>query len=159
VAIIFVVELTLKLIAIGPENYFKDPWNKLDFFITVLIFGSEVYAVGHNVSNVDILLKLTRAYRIALLPQYFYDKRKPRGWGGFNDEIMGTNLTPYLIYKKEDFDNFLISSQQNVYNLVKSWMNMRVWSPTFIDYWLANSSDMPQRLKQYLDEKFSIVIP
>ncbi len=75
-AIIFVVELTLKLIAIGPENYFKDPWNKLDFFITVLIFGSEVYAVGHNVSNVDILLKLTRAYRIALLPQYFYDKRK-----------------------------------------------------------------------------------
>jgi hypothetical protein len=76
VAIIFVVELTLKLIAIGPENYFKDPWNKLDFFITVLIFGSEVYAVGHNVSNVDILLKLTRAYRIALLPQYFYDKRK-----------------------------------------------------------------------------------
>jgi hypothetical protein len=24
---------------------------------------------------------------------------------------------------------------------------------------LANSSDMPQRLKQYLDEKFSIVIP
>ena len=90
---------------------------------------------------------------------YFYDKRKPRGWGGFNDEIMGTSLTPYLIYKKEDFDNFLISSQQNVYNLVKSWMNMRVWSPTFIDYWLANSSDMPQRLKQYLNEKFSIVIP
>jgi len=36
---------------------------------------------------------------------------------------------------------------------------MRVWSPTFIDYWLANSSDMPQRLKQYLNEKFSIVIP
>lgn len=90
---------------------------------------------------------------------YIYDKRKPRGWGGFNDEIMGTSLTPYLIYKKEDYDSFLLSSQQNVYNLVKSWMNMRVWSPTFIDYWLANSSDMPQRLKQYLNEKFSIVIP
>ena len=90
---------------------------------------------------------------------YIYDKRKPRGWGGFNDEIMGTSLTPYLIYKKEDFDTFLTNSQQNVYNLVKSWMNMRVWSPTFIDYWLANSSDMPQRLKQYLNEKFSIVIP
>lgn len=90
---------------------------------------------------------------------YIYDKRKPRGWGGFNDEIMGTSLTPYLIYKKEDYDTFLLSSQQNVYNLVKSWMNMRVWSPTFIDYWLANSSDMPQRLKQYLNEKFSIVIP
>ncbi len=90
---------------------------------------------------------------------YLFDKRKPRGWGGFNDEIMGTSLTPYLIYKKEDFDNFLTSAQQDVYNLVKGWMNMRIWSPTFIDYWLANSSDMPVRLKQYLDEKFSIVIP
>jgi hypothetical protein len=90
---------------------------------------------------------------------YLFDKRKPRGWGGFNDEIMGTSLTPYLIYKKEDFDNFLTSAQQDVYNLVKGWMNMRIWSPTFIDYWLANSSDMPERLKQYLDEKFSIVIP
>jgi hypothetical protein len=87
VAIIFVVELTLKLIAIGPENYFKDPWNKLDFFITVLIFGSEVYAVGHNVSNVDILLKLTRAYRIALLPQYLFDKRKIVSLSNFSVKI------------------------------------------------------------------------
>ena len=86
-AIIFVVELTLKLIAIGPENYFKDPWNKLDFFITVLIFGSEVYAVGHNVSNVDILLKLTRAYRIALLPQYLFDKRKIVSLSNFSVKI------------------------------------------------------------------------
>ncbi len=86
-AIIFVVELVLKLIAIGPENYFKDPWNKLDFFITVLIFGSEVYAVGHNVSNVDILLKLTRAYRIALLPQYLYDKRKIVSLSDFSIKI------------------------------------------------------------------------
>lgn len=30
------MELILKLVGIGPENFFKDPWNSIDF---VLILG------------------------------------------------------------------------------------------------------------------------
>lgn len=31
--IFYVVEIVLKIVGLGPENFFKDPWNNLDFVI------------------------------------------------------------------------------------------------------------------------------
>lgn len=89
---------------------------------------------------------------------YFFDKRLPRGWGGFADEFMAANITSYVVYKKEDYTGYLDTIQQSVYNIVKNWINLRSWSPNFLDYWAANSADMPARLRTYLELEFSIVI-
>lgn len=91
---------------------------------------------------------------------HYVDKRKPRGWGGFAEEFMGVYLTPYIINKNNDFDKIYDDIDQKFYNLVKAWINLRFWSPSFIDFWTnpANTSLMPDRLKEYLDLRFSILI-
>lgn len=89
---------------------------------------------------------------------YLFDKRLPRGWGGFADEFMALNLTSNIIYKKEDYTELLDTYQLNIYNIVKSWINLRSWSPSFIDFWTANSNYLPARLKTYLELEFSIII-
>lgn len=34
--IFYVVEIVLKIIGLGPENFLKDPWNKLDFLLITI---------------------------------------------------------------------------------------------------------------------------
>ena len=91
---------------------------------------------------------------------HYIDKRKPRGWGGFVEEFMGVYLTPYIINKNNDYDKIYNELDQSFYNLVKAWINLRFWSPSFIDFWTdpTNSDLMPERLKEYLDLRFSILI-
>ena len=89
---------------------------------------------------------------------HFFDKRIPRGWGGFADEFMAANMTSYVVYKKEDYSEYLDTIQQSVYNIVKNWINLRSWSPNFLDYWGANSASMPDRLRDYLELEFSLII-
>ena len=89
---------------------------------------------------------------------YFYDKRIPRGWGGFADEFMAANITSYVVFKKEDYSDYLNTIEQSVYNIVKNWINLRSWSPNFLDYWAANSASMPDRLRDYLELEFSLII-
>jgi hypothetical protein len=91
---------------------------------------------------------------------YFIDKRLPRGWGGFADEDMSIYLSSYLTSKYLDYSNLLESIESNIYNVIRSWINMRTWAPNFIDFWNdpENSQKMPDRLKSYLNKKFSIII-
>ena len=89
---------------------------------------------------------------------YFFDKRIPRGWGGFADEFMAANITSYVVFKKEDYTDYLDTIQQSVYNIVKNWINLRSWSPNLLDYWDANSANMPDRLRNYLELEFSLII-
>ena len=64
------------MVGLGPENYFKDPWNKLYFFLILGILTTELLPSLSKSAHIDVLLKLTRSYRIALLPQYLFDKSK-----------------------------------------------------------------------------------
>ncbi|MEY4332100.1 MAG: hypothetical protein RLZZ196_838 [Bacteroidota bacterium] len=91
---------------------------------------------------------------------HFIDKRKPRGWGGFAEEFMGVYLTPYIINKNTDYNKIYKSIDQNIYNLVSNWINLRFWDPSFIDFWQnpINNDLMPLRLKQYLNLRFSIIL-
>ena len=47
---LFSIEAVIKLIALGPCVYFKDPWNNLDFFIVLISYVS-VIAKGSNVDT------------------------------------------------------------------------------------------------------------
>lgn len=72
VTALFFIEIVIKIIGIGPENFFKEPWNKLDFVIVFLTLICEIIGTLH----IDVLIKMFRCYRVALLPKYFIDKGK-----------------------------------------------------------------------------------
>lgn len=73
---IFVLEVILKLLGLGPENYFKDPWNKLDFFL--IIFGLLLECLPESMipRNSATLFKMTRIFRITVLIKLISDKNK-----------------------------------------------------------------------------------
>lgn len=74
--LIYVVEILLKIIGIGPENFFKDPWNKLDSFLILIGLALELapeYAIPHNS---DVLFKMTRVFRVAILIKLIEQKKK-----------------------------------------------------------------------------------
>jgi hypothetical protein len=130
--------------AVSETNYPSAPPEYIKIFNVILEIN---YYDPDNLATKDVVF-------------HYVDKRKPRGWGGFAEEFMGVYLTPYLINKNNDFDKIYDEIDQKFYNLVKSWINLRFWSPSFIDFWTdpANSDLMPVRLKEYLDLRFSILI-
>lgn len=122
--------------AVGPEN----PYIKIfDVIIEINYFDP------NDVSSKDVNL-------------HFIDRRTPRGWGGFADEFMATYLTPSIIDKYNDYVNFYSLTEQSVYNLINQWINLGIWTPSFIDFWQTNSDLMPESLRNYLETRFSIII-
>lgn len=73
---VFVVEVFLKILGLGPENYFKDPWNKLDFFL--ITFGLLLECLPPSVvpRNSATLFKMTRIFRITVLIKLISEKNK-----------------------------------------------------------------------------------
>lgn len=88
---------------------------------------------------------------------YYIDTRKPRGWGGYAEEILAKNLVPNIIVTYDEsleFDNIFL---QNIDKLIMSWVNLSSWdnSSNFIDFWRLpeNFVLLPQRLKSYLQDR------
>jgi hypothetical protein len=59
-AIIFLIEAILKLIGLGPNQYFKQNWNRFDFTLVVLSFVGKIFDVGQFAT----LLRVARVARI-----------------------------------------------------------------------------------------------
>ena len=67
---IFLMEAILKLIAFGPDKYFKDRWNAFDFFVVCVSFVSvaiDVFELVSGSSTGATGLKLIRVLRVARL--------------------------------------------------------------------------------------------
>ena len=70
---VFGVELLVRFVAVGPENYFMDRYNRLDSLIIVIglvLFFPEVS------SHSEAILRLLRVFRVAALV-----KRLGEAWG------------------------------------------------------------------------------
>ena len=61
---VFTVELMIRIIAIGPEDFFADRWNTLDSFLIILGFIFLWIPVSDNAGS---LAKIGRIFRIASL--------------------------------------------------------------------------------------------
>lgn len=59
--------MILRIVGYGPENYFLDKWNNLDFALVVLILIVEIFPIGYLPFNIDVLLKMTRAFRVTTI--------------------------------------------------------------------------------------------
>lgn len=60
----FVVDMILRIIGFGPEEFFLDKWNKLDFALVLIILIVELFPDHLLPFNADVLLKMTRAFRV-----------------------------------------------------------------------------------------------
>ena len=61
---VFFVELVVRVIAIGPENFFVDRWNNVDTFLVV--FGIAFWIAPLD-TNADGLVRMSRIFRLASL--------------------------------------------------------------------------------------------
>jgi len=90
---------------------------------------------------------------------YFSDKRKPRAWGGFAEEISASHFNPESISNWRTQTAVAEEASLSLYNFVSAWVDLTAWSPDFVTYWTTYSSDMPLRLKQYLLDELNIILP
>lgn len=88
----------------------------------------------------------------------FVDRRNPRGFRGYAEETMATELIPTIHQFRGILEGNIELSQAAIKDLVKSWIEMNCWLPDFASYWRANSDLMSARLKKYLLDEFNIII-
>lgn len=69
--IVYVIEFIMKFLALGYENYFKDNWNKFDFFL--ILFQAIFYIALENFmsSSADKSLAASRVIKIAKIQKVF----------------------------------------------------------------------------------------
>lgn len=60
----FVVELLIRILAIGPENFFIERWNIVD---SVLVMVGLLFFFVPNQNNVDGIARMSRIFRLANL--------------------------------------------------------------------------------------------
>jgi len=90
---------------------------------------------------------------------YFSDKRSPRAWGGFADEISSAYFNPSTISNWRTQAEIASTASLSLYNFVSAWVDLTAWTPDFTTYWTTYSDDMPARLKQYLLDELNIILP
>ena len=64
---IYCVEIVVKFLGLGPENFFKSKWNKVDFFLVLIGLFLELGPASVVPHNSDVLFKMTRIFRITTL--------------------------------------------------------------------------------------------
>lgn len=61
---IFFAELVIRIVAIGPENFFAERWNNVDTFLVIM--GIVFFFVPNN-NNADGIVRMSRLFRLASL--------------------------------------------------------------------------------------------
>lgn len=61
---IFFAELVIRIVAIGPENFFAERWNNVDTFLVIM--GIIFFFVPNN-NNADGIVRMSRLFRLASL--------------------------------------------------------------------------------------------
>lgn len=74
-SLIFIIEICTSVLAAGPQAYFSDGWNRMEFFL-VLTSGTDIaltYTLGEGGINLNALrgLRLLRVLRIVRLVHYW----------------------------------------------------------------------------------------
>jgi hypothetical protein len=90
---------------------------------------------------------------------YVIDVRKPRGWGGYAEENMGSVLIPSSIANYNNVNSSVEDAEDAVKEIVQTWVELPSWEPDFLHFWQKSGSNiMPERLERYLDEILGIVL-
>ena len=74
---IFLIEATLKIIGLGIKSYFKDKWNRFDFFIVILTIVAEIVAQAGG-TQIGSAVTFIRAMRLPRLLKYIKRAKRIR---------------------------------------------------------------------------------
>jgi voltage-gated sodium channel len=72
---VFVVDMIIRILGVGPETFFEDKWNYLDFIIVLVIVVVYIIPTDKLPLQSQILLKMTRAFRITSLIKLIKKKK------------------------------------------------------------------------------------
>lgn len=114
----------------------------------------EIYRFIMDISYYDS----TESYKNRI-QTHLIDMRKPRGWGGYAEENMGTVLIPAAIENYNNVTDSVAESENAVKDIVNTWVQLSSWEPDFLNFWRKSGSNiMPPRLERYLDEVLGITL-
>ncbi len=68
---LFMLDILLRFIGLGYENFFKDKWNHVDFWLVTIIFFLTVIPADKIPRNSDVIIKMFRIFRITTLIKLF----------------------------------------------------------------------------------------
>jgi hypothetical protein len=68
---LFMLDIFLRFIGLGYENFFKDKWNHVDFWLVTIIFFLTVIPTDKIPHNSDVIIKMFRIFRITTLIKLF----------------------------------------------------------------------------------------
>lgn len=89
---------------------------------------------------------------------HYIDLRRPRGWGGFAEELFAASLVPPLVqFSQTAQEQSALAVQATTY-AVAAWVGLKGWSPNFTAFWQASPTPLPTRLHQYLHDKLGITV-
>lgn len=62
--VIYIIEVLLKVFALGIYNYLEDPWNKFDFILVLLQLMFDFILINAITSNLSNTVKFNRILRL-----------------------------------------------------------------------------------------------
>ena len=65
------LDILLRFIGLGYENFFKDKWNHVDFWLVTIIFFLTVIPADKIPHHSDVIIKMFRIFRITTLIKLF----------------------------------------------------------------------------------------
>ena len=68
---LFMLDIFLRFIGLGYENFFKDKWNHVDFWLVTIIFFLTILHSKSIPRNSDVIIKMFRIFRITTLIKLF----------------------------------------------------------------------------------------
>lgn len=126
--------------------------NELLYFPLPSANSVLLYKYVISVEYYDGVLENTKAL------MYLVDFRKPRGYFGFTDEKVSQSFTKNIINNKSYIYQLFSTLQTNVETIIRSWINLDSWNPSFVDYWKNSTNPMPDELKTYINNELGIII-
>jgi hypothetical protein len=70
--VIYIIEAGLKLVGLGPAQYFKDSWNRFDFTLVALSLFDEIISnVGGNFPMPASVIRVLRLFRVVRILRIF----------------------------------------------------------------------------------------
>lgn len=68
---LFMLDIFLRFVGLGYENFFKDKWNHVDFWLVTIIFFLTILHSESIPRNSDVIIKMFRIFRITTLIKLF----------------------------------------------------------------------------------------
>lgn len=116
-------------------------------FYSIPIFR---FVIDINEYNGDIL---TSSYNV-----YIKDIRKQRGVFGFSDEDLAFKMTPLIIRAESLTLEQYNTLYDNIKTIVREWVLLPDWNPTFSQYWQTSSYELPTDLRNFIINDLNMVI-